>query len=218
MAIIFLTVRSAASQEYIKLNKPFSRQKISNESAELSVVKDSTKNTRLKHIKLSGLFLSVGGGLNVPLHEFKNTSIPTFGLMARLEYSSTSIFPFVIGGELNYVSYRGDDQFKSENQLSTFKTKILAFGLTVEYSLSRFFNSAYTIPFIAFDVKTNKITREYDATATLPDYPLTDSKVSIGAGFGFTLFVMDFFLKYNYMKQYSNFGVYTKIKFPVIRF
>ena len=139
-------------------------------------------------------------------------------MLARLEYSSTTIFPFVIGGEINYVSYRGDDQFKTVNLLSTFKTKILGLGLTVEYSLSRFFNSAYTTPFLAFDVKTNKITREYDTGANLPAYPLTDSKVSIGAGFGFTLFVMDFFFKYNFMKQYTNFGVYTKIRFPIIRF
>ena len=193
-------------------------QKNTNELFDISAIKDSTKNTVTKRLKLSGLFLSVGGGLNVPLHEFKTSSIPTFGLMARLEYSSTSIFPFVIGAELNYVSYKGDDQFMSQNQLSTFKTKILAFGLTVEYSLSRFFNSAYTTPFLAFDVKTNKITREYDTDKNLPAYPLKDSKVSIGGGVGFTLFVMDFFIKYNYMKQYSNFGVYTKIKFPVIRF
>ena len=193
--------------------------KLSNEVSGISEARDSTKkNTSVKRIKLSGLFLSVGGGLNVPLQEFKTSSIPTFGLLARLEYSSTTIFPFVIGGEINYVSYKGDDQFLTTNLLNSFKTKILALGLTVEYSLSRFFNSAYTTPFLAFDVKTNKITREYDTGANLPNYPLKDSKVSIGAGFGFTLFVMDFFFKYNFMKQYSNFGVYMKIKFPIVRF
>lgn len=211
-------IKSSFSQEY-NLKNPDGHLKRSNNISMFSEVRDSTKkSSSLKKIKLSGLFLSVGGGLNVPMQDFKTSSIPTFGLLARLEYSSTTIFPFVIGGEINYVSYRGDDQFITTNLLTSFKTKILALGLTLEYSLSRFFNSAYTTPFLAFDVKTNKITREYDTGVNLPGYPLTDSKVSIGAGFGFTLFVMDFFFKYNFMKQYTNFGVYMKIKFPIIRF
>ena len=211
MLIIFcLAVKNAYSQEQFHSN--FLHYKI-------SALADSNKNnSKVRKIKLSGLFLSFGAGINVPTKDFKTTSIPTFGILGRLEYSSTAIFPFVAGVELNYVSYKPDDQFLSENLLSSFRTKILGFGLTIEYSLARFFNSAYTTPFLTFDVKTNKITHEYDATANLPQYPLKDSKTSIGIGAGFTLFVLDFYFKYNFMKQNSNFGVYTKIKFPVIRF
>ncbi len=200
----------------VKLFKKESLSEISLNSIEYP---DSTKKeTKTKKIKLSGLFLSVGGGLSIPLHEFKDNSIPAFGLLGRLEFSSTAIFPFVIGGEINYFSYTGQDQFKTLNVINNYQTKIFSAGLTVEYAISRFFTSAYTIPFIAIDVKSNKITRVYDAGVNLPGYPLSESRVSFGAGFGFTLFVLDFVIKYNYMKSMSNLGVYTKIKFPVIRF
>jgi hypothetical protein len=219
--ILFLGIflQSVNSQIITTHEKLFAKIKPAENILGLNEYMDSTKKeTTVRKIKLSGLFLSVGGGLSVPTHEFIDNSLPSFGLLARVEFSSTAIFPFVIGGEIDYFSYTGQDQFKTLNQLNNYQTKIFSAGLTVEYALSRFFNSAYTIPFLALDVKTNKISRVYDAGVTLSNYPGKESRVSIGAGFGFTLFVMDFVIKYNFEKELSNLGVYTKIKFPVIRF
>lgn len=180
---------------------------------------DSTKKeTQRKKFRAAGIFISVGSGLSVPLRGFGDNSIPTFGILGRLEYSSTTIFPFVIGGEVKYFSYRPNDVFTTLNLLNTFRTHVLSLGLSVEYSLARLFNSPYSIPFLAVDVATNKITRDIDDGVTLPGLPAKDSKVSVGAGFGVTLFVFDFYVKYNYMKELSNFGAYVKIRFPLIRF
>ncbi len=179
---------------------------------------DSTKNRSSKKFSAGGIFLNLGTGLNVPLKDFKNNSKPTFGIFARIEYASTKIFPFVIGAEISYWSYKPDDQFLTLNLLNTFRTKIVSFGLNIEYSLARLFNSPYSIPFITVDVKTNKIKRDIDEGRTLDGLPPTDSKVSFGVGAGITLFVFDFYIKYNFMKELSNFGAYAKMKFPVIRF
>jgi hypothetical protein len=184
-----------------------------------SVFQDTTKpKKKLKEFTLHGIFLSVGGGLSVPISDFNGNSNVTFGVLGRLEYSSTFIFPLVIGGEVNYFSYNGDDRFKTLNLLTNLKTKIFSYGLNLEYTFSRLLNSSYTIPFITLDVKNNIINREYDDAANLPELPRKQTKISIGGGFGFTLFVFDFMVKYNYMKTLSNIGVYTKIKFPIIRF
>jgi hypothetical protein len=184
-----------------------------------SLLQDTTRPvTKRKSFSLGGIFISAGTGLSVPLKKFYENSIPTFGILGRLEYSSYTIFPFVIGGEVTYFSYNGDDEFKTLNLLSNYRTKILSYGLSIEYTLSKLLNSSYTIPFVAIDVKSNNIKREYDDNASFVDLPRTESKISIGGGVGFTLFVLDFYVKYNYMKDLSNFGVYTKIKFPVIRF
>ena len=180
---------------------------------------DSTKKTTpIKKFRAAGIFLSVGSGLNVPLKSFGDNSIPTFGILGRLEYTSTTIFPFVIGGEITYFSYLGKDQFTTLYILNTFRTHITSYGLSIEYSLARLLNSPYSIPFLTIDVKTNKIRRDIDPNMTFQDLPVTDSRVSVSAGFGVTLFVVDFYVKYNYMKDLSNFGAYAKIKFPVIRF
>jgi hypothetical protein len=184
-----------------------------------SLLQDTTRPvTKRKSFSLGGIFISAGTGLNVPLKKFYENSTPAFGILGRLEYSSYSIFPFVTGGVVTYFSYIGDDEFKSLNLLSSYRTKILSYGLSIEYTLSKLLNSSYTIPFVTVDVKSNNIKREYDDKASITDLPRTESKISIGGGVGFTLFVLDFYVKYNYMKDLSNFGVYTKIKFPVIRF
>ncbi len=167
---------------------------------------------------ISALFLGLGGGINLPMNAFSETANPTFGILGRLEFSSTGIFPFVIGGEVDYFSYNAPDEFKTINLLSSFKTKILSFGLNIDYSMAKLFRSSFTMPFLSIDVKSNNIKREFDDGRTFDGLPATESKISIGAGFGFTVFILDFSVKYNYMKNNSFIGVTTKTKFPVIRF
>lgn len=181
----------------------------------LDTVKSVKKTSDIVH---SGIFLSIGGGLSVPLRDFSNNSNPTFGILGRLEFGSTFLFPFVPGVEIDYFSYAGSDNFITPLFLNSLRTKIFSFGVSFEYTLSRLLNSSYTIPFITIDVKSNKITRVVDPPSISIGYPVKDSRVSIGFGFGFTLFIFDFTVKYNYMKELSNLGFYTKIKFPVVQF
>lgn len=178
-----------------------------------------TKKTSYKK-SISAIFLGVGGGISIPLNSFKDNSAVTFGILGRLEFSSTKIFPFVIGGEVTYFSYNGADVFKTTNLLATFKTKDLGYGLNVEYSLAKLLNSSFTMPFLTLDVKSHSIKRDIDAGRNLDSMglPAKESKISIGAGFGFTMFIFDFHVKYNYMKDMPSIGVYVKTKFPVIRF
>lgn len=179
---------------------------------------DSTKKpVTLKNVSLGGIFLSLGTGLTIPLRSFNTNSNYAFGILGGLEYSSTKIFPLVIGGEVSYFSYAGDDDFKTINVLKAFTTKIFSYGLTLEYSLSRLLHTSYSMPFLKVDVKNNSIKREYDDAVTFNDLPRKESRISFGAGVGFTLFVLDFYVKYNFMKDMSNFGVYAKLKFPLIK-
>ena len=179
---------------------------------------DSLNKKLVTKKSISAIFLGIGGGISIPLSPFINNSDVTFGILGRLEFASTSIFPFVIGGEVDYFSYSGSDEFKTQNLLNTFDTKILSVGLNIEYSLSKILRSSFTMPFLTIDVKNNLIKREYDSDTTFADLSREESKISIGAGFGFTLFIFDFYAKYNYMKGNSNIGVYTKTKIPIIRF
>jgi hypothetical protein len=218
LALSLFTVFSSAQ---LKTDKPLYSFKQKNEIKITNsfLLQDTTKpKIKTKSFSLSGIFLSVGGGLSVPVAGFNQNSDVGFGFLGRLEYSSTAIFPLIIGGEINYFTYTGADQFKTLNILAGYKTKILSYGLSLEYTLSKLLNSSYTIPFFTIDVKNNTIKREYDETAVLEGLPRDETKISVGAGGGFTLFIFDFVIKYNYMKSLSNVGVYTKIKIPVIRF
>ncbi|HEY3251207.1 MAG TPA: hypothetical protein VGK25_08820, partial [Ignavibacteria bacterium] len=164
-------------------------------SKDLSVSKlfqDTTNKKAGFRKKIAAIFLGVGGGISIPGSGFKDNSDVTFGILGRLEFSSTGIFPFVIGGEVTYFSYNGSDLFKTTNVLANFKTKIFSYGLNIEYSLTKIFHSSFTMPFVTVDVKNNSITREYDDDTTFADLPRTASKISAGAGIGLTIFIFDF--------------------------
>lgn len=179
---------------------------------------DTTKKKLVTSKSISAIFISFGGGIAVPLAKFKENSDVTFGILGRLEFASTSIYPFIVSAQVDYFSYPGADEFKTTNLLSNFRTKILAFGLNIEYPLSKLFRSSFTMPFLTIDVKSNRIKREYDESRNLDGLLREEQKISVGAGVGMTLFILDFFLKYNYMKDNSFIGVYTKTKIPVIKF
>ncbi len=179
---------------------------------------DSLNKKLVTKKSISALFLGIGTGIAVPLSPFKDNSDVTFGILGRLEFASTSIFPFVISGEVDYFSFNGSDEFRTTNLLNTYKTKILSVGMNIEYSLSKLVHSSFTMPFLTVDVKNNIIKREYDASVTFNDLPREETKISVGAGFGLTIFILDFYVKYNHMKNNSFIGVYTKTKIPVIKF
>jgi len=221
--VLLLTVSLLTSFSFaqLKTDMPsyFFKQKSEVKNTNSNLLQDTSKpKIKTKGFSLSGFYISAGGGLSVPVAEFNQNSDVGFGYLGRLEYSSTSIFPLIIGGEVNYFTYQGADQFKTLNLLTGYKTKILSYGLSLEYTLSKLLNSSYTIPFFTIDVKNNVIKREYDDGAILEGLPREETKISVGAGGGFTLFIFDFVIKYNYMKSISNVGVYAKIKIPVIKF
>jgi hypothetical protein len=175
--------------------------------------------TKTKVFSMGGIFLSIGGGLHVPLGDFYQNSSPAFGFSGRLEYSSTKIFPIIVGGEINYFVFNGKDEYMNTNQLTTFKTKYLSLALNVDYSLSSIFKSTYTIPFLTADVKYVIINREVSPyTAVLDNMPLKQNGLGIGIGAGITLFIFDFYVKYNYTKSLSTLGAYAKVKFPIFKF
>ncbi len=219
LVLVILTVNTY-SQKLTKADLSF--KQVSGHNLQMNSINktfaDSLQKKLVPKRNISALFLGLGGGIAVPMTKFSETANPTFGLLGRLEFSSTGIFPFVIGGEVNYYSYNSPDEFRTINLLSSYRTKILSFGLNIDYSLSKLFRSSFTMPFISVDVKSNNIKRDFDENKSFEGLALTESKVSIGAGIGFTLFILDFSVKYNYMKDNSFISVTTKTKFPVIRF
>jgi hypothetical protein len=221
LVALFISLNSLFAQTG-KFNYSLAKQSLFKKSE--SGLTDTTEPTKQKqavqkkNVPIGGVFVSFGGGLNIPLNNFFANSSPAFGILGRVEYSSYKIFPLVFGGEVTYFSYSGTDEFKTTNTLSIFNTKIFSYGICIEYTLAKMLNSSYTIPFVTIDIKSNSIRRTYDIDAVLNNVPRDESRISVGAGIGFTIFVLDFYVKYNYMKDYNNFGIYTKMKFPIIRF
>lgn len=168
---------------------------------------------------ISGIFISAGAGLSVPLPDFSKSANPSFGINGRIEYASTSIFPLIPGAEISYFTHNSPDEFRTSNLLNSFKTQILSAGVNLEYCLVNIIKSSFTIPFFTLDLKYNLIKRDYDENRRQENLmEEKESKISLGTGLGFTIFIFDFYGKYNYMKNNSYLGFYVKTKIPLIRF
>lgn len=215
--IIFVFAGFYLSSSAVFTQTKIDYSKLYQENSKTTFADSVTKKLVTKKT-ISAIFLGLGGGLGIPLSPFKNNSNVTFGALGRVEFGSTAIFPFVIGVELDYFSYPGADEFETQNLINSLKTKILSYGLNIEYSMAKLVRSSFTTLFLTADVKNNQINREYDSDTNFVDLPREESKISFGGGIGFTLFIFDIYGKYNYMKGNSNIGVYIKTKFPVIRF
>jgi hypothetical protein len=75
------------------------------------------------------------------------------------------------------------------------------------------------MPFLSVDVKSNNIKREFDENRSFEGVATDGIKGKRWSRrIGFTLFILDFSVKYNYMKDNSFVSVTTKTKFPIIRF
>lgn len=224
LTLIFVSYNSFSqvkSSDNLRLKYPvknsFNSSASKSNSAGLTFA-DSLKKKLVTKKSISAIFISFGGGLSVPLDSFGTTAVATFGILGRLEFASTAIFPFVIGAQIDYFSYNSSDEFRTINRVTGYRTKILGLGLNIEYSIAKLLRSPFTMPFLTVDVKNNLIKREYPAENENLPILREETKISVGAGFGMTIFIFDFFAKYNYMKNNSYIGVYTKTKIPVIRF
>lgn len=213
--MIICTAESSAQIKFFPKNEKIRYSDFPDAQYKLT---DTLEKKRKGNISIGGIFFSAGFGFAFPVGGFSGNSDYAFGFLGRLEYASTSIFPLVIGGEISYADYGGSDEFKTLNILSNFDTKIISFGLSADYSLSKLIKTPYLIPFITADIKSNIITREYDSDVEFSNLPRNETGISISGGFGFTVFVFDIYAKYSYMKNFTTYGFFTKIKIPIIRF
>lgn len=167
---------------------------------------------------ISGIFISPHIGISFPISEFRDNSRAAFFYGAKVEYASTSIFPFVIGGFFQSQKHLGSEDFKAENRINVLETTLTQFGGSVDILLSRILPTYFTLPLATLEVSQISINRVITPAANNPGLQESDSKIGLTAGLGFTLFIFDILGKYTYAGEYSSFNVSTRFHFPLIKF
>jgi hypothetical protein len=169
-------------------------------------------------IDAGGIFISPFIGFEFPVQEFSNNSKGTFDFGVKLEFAHSKIYPFVVGGFIQYESHEGTDEIKTANFLTAFKTDITSFGGSIDIILNKFLKSDFTIPFVTVEVKMMNVKRVITPEAFNPGYSTSDNVIGIGGGLGFTLFIFDIVTTYNHAGDYSTFGLKTRFHYPLIKF
>lgn len=169
-------------------------------------------------VSISGIFISPHIGMSFPVLAFRENSRAAFTYGGKVEFASTSIFPFVVGAFFQRQKHSGSEEFKAENRINVLETTLTQFGGSVDILLGRIFPTYFTIPLATIEVSQISIDRVITPIANNPGLLESDSKVGITAGLGFTLYIFDILGKYTYAGDYSSFNVSTRFHFPVIKF
>lgn len=184
-----------------------------NETDTLKITKSS-----MKVKKTSGIFISPTLGAELPIKNLNENSKYTFSFGGKLEYSSLSIYPVVIGATFQYQSHSGADDFKTKYILNSLNTKITSFGLSVDILLNKYLKSSFTIPFVFVEVKSLSVKREISPEINSTNLVTTDNTIGFGGGFGFTLYIFDIYTSYLSAKDYSTISIKTRFRLPLLKF
>ncbi|MCX6164110.1 MAG: hypothetical protein NTU73_04500 [Ignavibacteriae bacterium] len=173
---------------------------------------------QLKMKKTGGIFISPILGAEFPIKDLHTNSKYTFCLGGKLEYSSLSIYPFVIGATIQYQNHGGADDFKTKYLINSLNTKITSFGVSFDILLNKYLKSSFTIPFVFIEVRSISVKREVSPEANFPNLKSSDNTIGFGGGVGFTLYIFDIYTTYLSAKDYSTISIKTRFRFPLLKF
>jgi hypothetical protein len=186
-----------------------------------AIAKDSTiiqpKKTDSK--KPGGIFLAPSIGLDFPLYDFRTNSNSAMNLGVKLEFTSLSIYPFVLGVFYEFRNHSGNDSYKTLNYINSLETKVTSFGGGVDIILNKFLKSDYTIPFLITEIRYMSMKRTMSSSVSIPlDIKTDDNVIGFTGGFGFTLYIFDLYGTYTYAKDLSSFAFKMRFHFPLLKF
>lgn len=179
-------------------------------------IKKQIQNYNVK--KPGGIFIAPVLGAEFPTKGFNSNSKYAFSFGGRLEYASTSIYPFILGATVQYQNHAGSDDYKTLYLINSLNTKITSYGVSVDMILNKFLKSSFTIPFVFIEARSVSVKREVSPVNEYPDLKTTDNTIAFGGGAGFTLYIFDIYASYLSAKEYSTISIKTRFRFPLIKF
>jgi hypothetical protein len=183
---------------------------------------DTTTSTPLNRTSstpnVGGLFISPMIGFAFPIKALSNNSEKALTLGVKLEFASSKLYPFIIGGFFEHAKYPGQDAFKSQFFLNSFETKVTSFGGSIDIILSKYLKTDFTIPILGLEAKMMSVSRTILPDTTNIGLAASESILAFGGSLGFTIFIFDINVGYSHAKDFST--VYTRLRFhfPIIKF
>lgn len=214
LSILFISIFLLSTPSYSQVDYPGDIKLSEFKSTKLELAELS----KSKSTSISGIFISPHIGISFPMVEFGENSRAAFTYGGKVEFASTSIFPFVIGGFFQSQKHSGSEEFKADNRIDVLETTLTQFGGSVDILLGRILPTYFTLPLATIEVSQISVERVITPIANNPGLPESDSKIGITAGLGFTLYIFDILGKYTYAGEYSSFNVSTRFHFPLLKF
>lgn len=165
-----------------------------------------------------GIFLSPSIGISYPVGTFRDYSKSGLIYGIKAEIGLSRLYPFVFGFVYEYQKNNGDADYITTNFLTYYDTKITYIGGSVDFILSKYIKTSFTMPVLSAEIKYASIVKEIGAENSTAIVPINESTMTYSAGLAFTLYVFDIYSRYTFAGDYSNLTLLFRMHIPLVKF
>jgi len=162
-----------------------------------------------------GLFLSFETGPRFPVGVFSETHNTGIGGNLTLSYTDTGVLPFFIYMRTGFQNNPAEQNFLSKSGLSSISTNIITINPGVRY----YFPPVLDIGIILMPVIEGGFTYKYSATQFCYGAGSSSKEKKSGYGFhagaGFSAFLMEVLVNYQYVKDFQTISVDIGVRIPL---
>lgn len=159
-----------------------------------------------------GIFFCPSIGARFPYGEETLKYKVGFSFGGSFEYG-TSAIPFFIKSEFIYANFPQNDFVDNAYH----QKSIYGITIGVDYLFYPIFASeTVLIPYISFELSYNFIQRTFTSyTTQFEAKTINESKLGFNFGFGLSIFLIDFTLKYHYLTYEPYIGINYRLRLPI---
>jgi hypothetical protein len=168
--------------------------------------------------KARGIFISFGVGPRLPVNYFANSSEVGYGFDVEISYTDNEFAPIFLFGRIGFDQYPGAQSYYETTDYSNYSTNILPFSVGARYYLPPLVeNVVLFMPVVEVSANYDYLQKlhQFKSASGKSNYLENISKSGFSAGVGFSMFLMELMVYYNYMQTNQYLSVDLKVRLPL---
>jgi len=172
----------------------------------------------LKLGQAKGLFLSVGVGPRVPIFTFSDRFKIGSGVDFSMSYTDNEILPVFFYAKIGFQHHPGKQEFYAVSDYSSISSSMITFDAGVRFYFPPIIRNFVILMPVAeggFALSNSSVFHQFKSGTNKPDVDENITKAGFQFAGGFSMFLMDVMLTYNYFpdNQYLSFDL--RIRIPI---
>ncbi len=172
----------------------------------------------LKLGQAKGLFMSVGVGARIPIFTFSDRFKIGSGLDVTLSYGDNEILPVFFYARLGYQHHPGKQEFYSISDYSSISSSVLLLDGGIRFYFPPIIrNYVILMPVVegGFALSNWSNLHQFKNSTNKPDINENITKAGFQIGGGFSMFLMDVMLTYNFFPDNQFLSLDLRVRIPI---
>jgi hypothetical protein len=169
--------------------------------------------------KARGVFLAIGVGPRLPVSAFSNQSDLGYGFNIEISYTDNEYLPIFLFAKAGFEQYPGSPDFYQASDYNNFSTTSFLVSAGARYYFPPILeNVVLLIPIVEMSGNYTFLSRlhQFKPTSLKNNYTEELSKFGVSVGGGFSMFLMELVINYNYFETIQYVGLDIKVRLPLL--